>query len=290
LAEGEQKQAQPSWIQNIKLLDRHLLVKAGMHHLPTIPKVSRMDNESFVLYKYRAINKWLIESLINQTLYFATPDKLNDPFDCRIDLQKAIERAVISATGDRRDSLSSFLTNPEFFKNWRATFDKMGVCSFSKKTVEETLMETLMWAHYADDHRGVRLKYQFRAASLMGDMATAQEIVTSQDVEYLDDSLVPWLVGNAPMDMTEFAKELAKRYLRTKSPAWAYEQEARIIRQKSGPFKLKDVFLAEVCFGLRTAQDDRDLVIKLAQSYCHDVKFSQMERGETEFRFAKKAT
>lgn len=248
-----------------------------------------MDNESFFLYKYRAINKRLIESLIYQTLYFATPNELNDPFDCRIELQKAFERAIISATGERRDFLSSFWASPEFFTNWRSTISAMGVCSFSKRTIEETLLETLMWAHYADDHRGVRLKYQFRWASLMGDMATAQEIVTSQNVEYLDDPLVPWLVEKASMDISEFAKGLASRYLRTKSPAWAYEQEARIIRQKSGPFKLKDVFLAEVCFGLRTAQDDRELVFKLAQSYCGGVKFSQMVHEETEFRFAKKA-
>ena len=256
-----------------------------MHHLPLIPKVSRMDNELFFLFKYRAINKWLIESLINQTLYFATPDKLNDPFDCRIDLQKAIERAVISAKGDRRDSLSSFLDNPEFFKNWRATFDKMGVCCFSKKTIEKTPQETLMWSHYAEGHRGVRLEYQFQGVSLKPDITTAQ------DVEYLDDPLVPWLIYNALMDKTEFVKGLAIRYLRAKSPAWAYEQEARIIRQEqeSPLFKFQGVLLTEICLGLRTPQDDRDLVIKLAQSYCHDVKFSQMVPDETRFRFVKEA-
>jgi len=252
-----------------------------MHHLPLIPKVSRMDNESFFLFKYRAINKWLIESIINQTLYFATPAKLNDPFDCRIDLQKAIERAVISATGERRDFLSSFLVTPEFFRNWRSTFDKMGVCCFSKKTIEETPLETLMWSHYAEKHRGVRLEYQFQEVSLKPDITTAQ------DVEYLDDPLVPWLVENAPIDMTEFVKDLAKRYLRTKCPAWTYEQESRIIRQESGPFKFRGVLLMEVCFGWRTPQDDRDLVIKLAQSYCHNAKFSQMVPDETRFRFVK---
>ena len=242
-----------------------------------------MNDQPFSLFKFRSINKWLIESLINQTLYFSTTDKLNDPFDCRIDLQKAIERAVISATGDRRDSLSSFLANPEFFKNWGATFDKMGVCSFSKKTIEEAPLETLMWSHYAEGHRGVRLEYQFQGVSLKPDITTAQ------DVEYLDDPLVPWLVANAPMDMTEFVKGLAIRFLRTKSPAWAYEQEARIIRQESGLFKFQGVLLTEVCFGWRTPQDDRDLVIKLAQSYCGGVKFSQMVPDETRFRFVKEA-
>lgn len=236
-----------------------------------------MDNESFVLYKYRAINKRLIESIINQTLYFARPEALNDPFDCRIDLQKAFSRAAMFATAERRDFLSSFLATPEFFRNWRSTFDAMGVCCFSR-----TIEETLMWSHYAEEHKGVCLEYQFRGPSLIGDISAAQ------NVEYLDEPLVPWLVENAPMDMTEFAKELVFRYLRTKCPAWAYEQESRIIRQESGPFRFRGVLLTEVCFGLQAPRADVDLVVKLAQSYCGGVKFSQMVRNETEFRFAKK--
>jgi hypothetical protein len=242
-----------------------------------------MGDESFVLYKYRAINEWLIESLAHQTLYFATPDELNDPFDCRIDLQKAMERAVISATGNRRKVLSSFLANPEFFENWRATFDKSGVCSFSKKTIQETPLETLMWSHYAAGHSGVRLEYQFQGASLKPDITTAQ------DVEYLDDPLVPWLVNNAPVNMTEFVKGLAIRYLKTKGPAWAYEQEARIIRHKSGSFKFQGALLTEVCFGLRTSRNKIDSVKKLAQSNYSGVKFFQRKRGKSEFRFVTEA-
>lgn len=246
-----------------------------------------MDNAEFVLYKFRAIDERLVESLIDQTLYFATPDKLNDPFDCRIDLQRVFRRAEMLATGERRDFLSSFVDNPEFFRNWRSTLDAMGVCCFSRR-IEETLQrpsyaETLLWSHYAKEHRGVRLEYQFRGASLKGD------IVTAQDVEYLDDPLVPWLVENAPTDMLGFVKELVLRYLRTKCPAWKYEKEARIIRRASGPFRLRGVLLTEVCFGLRTPQADVDRVTKLAQNCCRGVKFFHMVRDETEFRFVKEA-
>lgn len=115
------------------------------------------------------------------------------------------------------------------------------------------------------------------------------DITAAQNVEYFDDPLVPWLIGKAPMEKTEFAKELAIRYLRTKCPAWSYEQESRIIRQEPGPFKFRGVLLTEVCFGLRAPRTDIDLVIKLAQSHCVGVKFSQMVPDETEFRFAKMA-
>lgn len=237
-----------------------------------------MDNESFVLYKFRAINKRLIESLVNQTLYFARVGDLNDPFDCRIDLQRAFRRAEMSTAGARRDFLSSFLANPQFFTNWRLHFDAMGVYCCSR-----TIEETLLWSHYADKHSGVCLEYKFLGKSLIG------EITAAQNVDYLDDPLVPWLVGSAPLDMTEFGKELALRYLRTKSPAWAYEQEARIIRQESGPFKFRGVLLMEVCFGLRTPKADVDLVVKIVQSYCGEVKFSRMVPDQTEFSFVKEA-
>jgi hypothetical protein len=121
-----------------------------------------MNDEPFSLYKFREItdtktgriNVRLIDSLVNQSLYFAKPDTLNDPFDCRIDLQKAIERAALSATGDRKNFLSSFLGNPEFLRIWKSTFDSIGVCCFSR-----TIEDTLLWTHYADDHKGVCLGY-----------------------------------------------------------------------------------------------------------------------------------
>ena len=90
------------------------------------------------------------------------------------------------------------------------------------------------------------------------------------------------------MDMTEFAEKLAIRYLRTKSPAWEYEREARMIRTESGPFKFQDVLLTEICFGLQTSKSDFDLVAKLAENYWGCVNRNQMERSETEFRLVKK--
>ena len=36
------------------------------------------------LYKYEAISKQSLENLKNQIIYFASPSKFNDPFDCAI--------------------------------------------------------------------------------------------------------------------------------------------------------------------------------------------------------------
>ena len=34
-----------------------------------------------IFYKYKSINKYLIESLEEKYLYYASPSELNDPFD-----------------------------------------------------------------------------------------------------------------------------------------------------------------------------------------------------------------
>jgi hypothetical protein len=82
-----------------------------------------VNDESFVLYRFRKIEKHLIESLVSQTLYFAKPEQLNDPFDCQIDLKGALKRAEPLATDDRKNLLLSFLGNSMFFENWQSTFD-----------------------------------------------------------------------------------------------------------------------------------------------------------------------
>jgi hypothetical protein len=243
-----------------------------------------MNNESFVLYKFRAIDKWLIESLVSQSLYFAKPDTLNDPFDCRIDLKRLFKRAELSATDDRKNLFSSFLGNPKFFETWQSTFDNLGVCCFSREN-RNTLLNTLLWSHYADAHRGVCLKYQFRASYFLTEEF---HLTTMGNVEYLAEPLTEWL-KTAPMDVYNFVVELAHKCLKTKSLAWEYEQEARIFRPKHGVFNISEPFLNQVYFGLRIPQADIELITNLARTYAGCNRFSRMVREETEFGFTEKA-
>ena len=45
---------------------------------------------TYQYFKFRVINKYLLESLMQGALYFASPEELNDPFDCNLDIKKAI--------------------------------------------------------------------------------------------------------------------------------------------------------------------------------------------------------
>ena len=234
----------------------------------------------FVLCKFRPINKWLVESLVNRSIYFAKPDTLNDPFDCHIDLWGALKRAELSATGDRKVFFSMILSESKFFENWKSILDRYGLCAFSRENTH-----TLLWSHYADEHRGVCLKYQFRPSYFLTEEFL---FAVAGDVDYIDEPLTDWL-KNSPTEINQFVEGLVHKYFKTKSRVWKYEKESRIIRRQHGvfSFNINEPFLNQVCFGLRTPQADIDLVTNLAQRYTGCTIFSQMVRDETEFGFTE---
>lgn len=235
----------------------------------------------YLYFKFRSINKYLIESLVNSTLYFAPPHCLNDPFDCRVDVRIPIARAALLATGTQRSFLQSALSNGQnFIKSWKAQFEGYGICAFSLELTKQE--STLMWSHYADSHRGVCLLYRFHEAFLVDEK---NHIFGVDDVKYDDDRLTRWLKDAAPREMKAFIQGLAKIYLTTKSEPWAYEHEARIIRDKHGLLSIPRDSLEQVCFGLDTSCADIDLITKLATQHCDCKKFCRIVRNDSDFGF-----
>lgn len=237
-------------------------------------------------FKYRAINKHLIESLVNSHLYFSKPEKLNDPFDCQLDLRKSWVRAVSSATGIAKDWLQSAIDNPPFLDEYKHHMENVGVCSFSLD-LDRPLSASVLWSHYADEHRGVCLLYRFPESSLLD---PENMIIGAAQVNYEDNTLSNWLEkNNAPMmGLMKFLDGLARIYLTTKSPAWQYENESRIIRKQQGLFGIPMGFLEQVCFGLRTPSADIDLVTKLAREHSGCNMFCRIIR-DTESDFGIRA-
>lgn len=99
-------------------------------------------------FKYRAINKNLIDSLVNGYLYCAPPASLNDPFDCQVDIKKSANYASSKLSGMKRDFLIRMSQLDVFIDEIQQRMTGIGICSFSL-----TLEEPLLWSHYADEHQ-----------------------------------------------------------------------------------------------------------------------------------------
>jgi len=233
------------------------------------------------LFKYRPIDKYLIDSLVKPGLWCAKPDTLNDPLDCQIILLEAIRRAHSLAREPVKEFLGKILEDPEkiFIEQMKRALG-VGICSFS--LYDEYRSDSVQWAHYADKHKGVRLSYRIPHSFIVDrsdNWDNTKELFGLFEVKCKDDVFTNFLAQTNSAG-PKFITELAICYLTAKSPAWGYEHEVRIIRKAHGYLEIPKGCLEEVCFGLRTPVEDIELVKKLAREHCGCERFYKMEHDQ----------
>lgn len=181
-----------------------------------------------MLYKYLPMKRRDI--LERGMIRFSQPGDFNDPFDLnprfqlmsKADLargpQAFQEMLRTLQPGIQRASAETAITDGMYSLNnskiARSLFDsKFGVLSLS-----ESPNNLLMWAHYADCHRGFVLQLDETHEFFAPRTFDGQELVLSR-VEYSDER----------PDLSYSNVYSPSVYYR-KSPAWAYEAEWRIFR------------------------------------------------------------
>lgn len=170
------------------------------------PYVSPHDPEPSVLYTFCEL-KWL-KSTVAGNLKFAPPRTYND-----------IHENTIFAR-PLGNTQSTFLAEEKI----NAWLDSHVVRCFTKDPTN-----TLMWAHYADKHKGVCVGFSFeKLKNRIFDDRSLRHI----PVRY--SSTPPLTLISEPMD--EHAVSMhALDILMTKSIHWAYEQEYRFYIQSPEP-------------------------------------------------------
>jgi hypothetical protein len=230
------------------------------------------------LFKYRALGAErcrALDILANHRLHVSPAGSLNDPFECQAIVsfdapqEQKLERAI------RRIQIETPLISAEAARNaapervrqvekhGRQQFDemvqtKLGFVSFGR--VYDNL---LMWAHYADSHRGLVL--EFDATKLSGQpchYSSASFFGGAQRVQYTDT--LPTINF-----YTDALDEQARKLLLTKSRHWDYEEEWRMVimdRTQSPSHSFSPEFLTAVYLGCRTTEADCAAVQKCIQS------------------------
>lgn len=231
----------------------------------------------YCCFKFRTIDKRLLELLIQSEMYFPHRAQLNDPFDCNINIFRALEHAISRGTCQNQDLLEQFRRDEEAIRRFSSNMGELGIGSFSL-----TNDETLLWSHYANNHKGVALRYDF-PSNFLGD---EDNIFGASVVTYDSNAVSDWLIENAYLyrqDHKEFILGLLHKVLTSKAPSWRYEQEARIIRPEAGVFQLPRETLTHVVFGLQTTQRDENLVLAIVERYYEGVKFGRAANTADDF-------
>ncbi len=160
-----------------------------------------------ILYKYRTLEPWehLLDIFVNERLYAARFEKLNDPME-----------GMFTYSADQ--------VSEGFIKRLVEQKSQFGICSLSAKW-----NNTVMWSYYADGHKGIVLGVEVDEGS--------PDLVEVAKVKYAKNISFRGYYGSDPeID--------ARAILSKKLSAWRHEGEVRAFsRTKTVPVRLRQVYL-----------------------------------------------
>ena len=203
------------------------------------------------LYKYWSASS-VIRFLGNHKIMFSQYTDFNDPFECAANIDannSAIEWAdFLASQGVGADEIHNIVSN--------IIADSDEAAKTIKDAVHKTIIDSgifcmtpkpnnlLMWAHYADQHKGACIKFD-----LLKDVTTFN---FPKSVDYSDDYY-----------SYNYLREQGKASMAIwhKSKEWAYEEEFRFVKPTfHGLIEVKPDAVVEVIFGCRCSAADENAI------------------------------
>lgn len=238
--------------------------------------------ERELLYKYRYFDKdgYHLRIISDLELYFASPEELNDPFDCKITVRydlsdrrshiKSAERHIskkdpsIHPNKLKKEAeklVKEFLKNKErnqlrFEERHSSTVDKkVGVCSLSRNRNHSS-----MWSLYSNLHKGFLIVFDkkileehFIKILMSNHEKKGFPLTFGIDVEYQESTPKITLDLLDSEDRMNFLKLFS-----TKSEDWRYENEFRFFcyNKSSQIFKIPKESIVRVIAGIQISPKD----------------------------------
>lgn len=162
------------------------------------------------LFSFRPVTPFLLTELNENALRVSNPDTFNDPFDCLI--LTPIRNAKEELKAEKSYGVKTYIEE----------LQKVRVCCFvgwddEKKDVP--CMNTLMWAHYADSHKGVCIEYSLTSNTPLRDSG----IIDSSSRSRLDKVIYK----DGPISDRK-SLNFNECFL-IKDKSWKYENEYRLV-------------------------------------------------------------
>ena len=220
----------------------------------TLRRLVARANPPPILYRYRRPNESTIREIAMRTVYAATPDDLNDPFECSAPLlcdKDSMKRYFLEVFAPTR-GLSAEEAEAEFdsyeFEEIKhflvsgldSVRKQSGIICFS--AVPDSIR---MWSYYADSHKGICIGYD----TSFGPFSAAIEVSYQNPDKSLD------LAAALREDPSQLAAHITLR----KAAEWEFEKEYRIpvgpIGDRPRAFPYPAQAIAEIRLGARIDPD-----------------------------------
>ncbi|HVO75515.1 MAG TPA: DUF2971 domain-containing protein [Ignavibacteriaceae bacterium] len=193
------------------------------------------------------------------------PANFNDPYDCALSLDMksyhkrnndfhSIVRDVMLGKRDRSEIPMDKAPIPGWAMNvaneeFKDEQSKFGVCCFS-----ETNLSILMWSHYADNHKGVCIEFEFPENS--------PEKFDLSKVNYCNE-FPKFTIEDYRHLLKEKIQNQIKQLITVKAKEWEYEKEWRLIHNDKNTFYPKILKIKSVLLGVRGDQKVKYEIIDL---------------------------
>lgn len=158
------------------------------------------------VYSFRCFNEYSLSDLINNQITVCLSWKMNDPFD-----------SIINLWADEKH-LSETCQDSKHIRAYAESFRCYRIRSFAYGPENDVLGNSLMWSHYAGEHRGFCVKYNLSSKFIKQEPNDKNEHMYLKKINY-SSSIVN-------IDTPSINSQLA---FATKSQEWSYENEVRLI-------------------------------------------------------------
>jgi hypothetical protein len=241
------------------------------------------------LFKYEGLNTYSLQNLKAQSVYFGSPLKFNDPYDC------AITARYADPTPSDLDAIRAHLKKleaiPRKSKSVLATLSDYEILTRAKKMAvkateqmrerfaktkgitcfSEVNDDLLMWSHYGGRYEGFCLEFSTKDPMF-------EKI---RQVNYTDTMPEFSLYGQ----MTRKQVEDIIKLFTTKSPVWRHEREWRAIHNQVGTsFVYKADSLKAVYFGPHIQREALEIICLILAGQNPAVDVWQGKRSTTQFK------
>ena len=231
-------------------------------------------------YEQTDVN-YFLDGISNNTLWLSSPSLFNDPFDGVINANYSAEALLSECIGkDIAKSLLSYSDLKELADNVAESLkeknegkhlyfeNSLYMTCFTEK---ENLYSSRMWAHYANNHSGVCVEFDFASVSNISPFACIP-------VRYTDDYRYLLIPNNVSDDVTNFMRFF------TKAKEWEYEKEWRVAQQGQLFMKGYNVPISSpiaVYLGCRVSEKLKNDVM----ATCENIPVYQMRMKPGTFQF-----
>ena len=231
------------------------------------------NNEIKSLFRYRSFangncekkdftEHYNYEDLKYNKMVFSPISFFNDPFDCDYLIK------ITSNDIEEKDKLSLKLKIQDIINKINSTYRIACLC--------EDNDSILMWSHYADNHKGICVEYDFERLIDTFKPDLFPIIYTENRTIYTQDDICCYSLT-------------FQRHVFFKSDIWSYEKEWRILKPKKNEeeiFKKIILMPKAIYIGYKMPEENKKKLITLCEN--NNLECWQMQLDENEYKLSPK--